>query len=431
MMFPERILARAACAAWLATTCAHAQTVQTFVFRPGGAVFGGAVPPSIQAVDLAAGAVLRGDPVVSSWLPDGRVRDAFVRGPEVWAVHDGGLVRLRRSDLSLIAESVTDVRMRAIVSTPSGGAICFGREAANPTVAVAVEVDANGGELARVPGAADVVRAARVGSTLVAVVGDDVVTLDASYRAVGDFSPEAVAAVVASGAAFFPQSVAVHLGEVVIVTFGGVARTDFNGSLIGFSGNTTGPFESHAAPTDAGDLVVITANGLQILDRESGRTTQSISLFPAGPGVPFLTNEVISQSPTSSRICPSAPNSSGRPGALSLVATDDLDREILIAFARGIPAGQTTQFFYGDAVGAVPFGAGTICVDPATGGLVRSTLGASTADGTFETRLTFAAPGSGSEFLAGTTWVFQAAFRDPGQGAGFGTTDAVTLTFRP
>jgi len=417
--------------ATLVAPCAHAQSTPTYFFRPGGSGLGGSVPPSIQAVDLAAGAVLRGDPVVSSWLPDGSVWDAFVRGPEVWAVHNGGLARLDRSDLSLIAESVTDVRMRAIVPTPTGGAICFGREAANPTVAVAVEVDSTGAEVSRVAGVADVNDVTRVGATLVAIVADNVVTLDAAYQPVGDFSPEAVAAVTATSIAFFPQSVAVHFGEVVIVTFGGVARTDLGGSLVGYSGNTTGPFETHAAPTDAGDLVVLTSNGLQVLDRETGRTSQNIGLFPSGPGVPFLTNEVISLAPSSSRICPTVPNSSGRPGALSIVATDDLDREILLAFARGLPAGETTQFFYGDAVGTLPFGSGTICVDPGTGGLVRSALGASTPDGTFTTRLTFAAPGSGSEFLAGTTWISQAAFRDPGQGVGFSTTDAVTLSFQP
>lgn len=430
MRAPQHFIVRAAAAALIAT-CAHAQTVQSYIVRPGGNVGLGSYPPSVQAVDLAAGGVARGAPVVGNWIPEGAIRDAFVRGQEIWAVDDGGLVRSRRSDFTLISETVTDVRMRALAPMPGGGAVCFGRELANPSSAVAVEVDANGVEVQRFFGAPDVLRAARVGSSLIAVAEDHVLALDATYQSQGIFSPSAEALVSVAGVGFFPQSVSVQFGEVVIVTIGGIVRTDLNGVVLGYGGNTTGPFESSAAPTDAGDLVVLTSSGLQIFDRLTSQASNSVALVDFGPGVPFLTNEVPSLNPSSTRICVPLPNSTGRRAALSILASDDVARERLSVFVRGLPAGATTQLVYGDTVGSLPFGNGTLCVDPDSGGLVRSTVAAASANGTLESRFTFNAPAAGGEFLAGTTWVLQAAYRDPGFAQGFAATDAVTITFQP
>ena len=89
---------------------------------------------------------------------------------------------------------------------------------------------------------------------------------------------------------------------------------------------------------------------------------------------------------------------------------------------------QNGIFFFGADQDQVPFGNGFLCV----GGMLFR-LDVELAAGNVLTHaVDFGAPPASQQIAAGTTWNFQAWFRDPvAGGANFDLSDALTIAFVP
>ena len=104
--------------------------------------------------------------------------------------------------------------------------------------------------------------------------------------------------------------------------------------------------------------------------------------------------------------------------------------------AHDLPAGQFGLVFMGDAQVQLPFGDGLRCVGAGSAGIYRFPARA-TGSGSFQegpivgfSRANFPPAG---QIGAGSTWHFQAWYRDPGGpcGSGFNASNALRATFVP
>ena len=113
-------------------------------------------------------------------------------------------------------------------------------------------------------------------------------------------------------------------------------------------------------------------------------------------------------------------------GSTSVAAND------LVLSASPVPDGENGIFFYGPAKLDLPFGNGTLCVGGGSIGVAR--LAVETAAGGV---LTHAVDNTMPPYLpvtltAGSTWYFQAWYRDTaGDGALFDTSNGLQLDFQP
>ena len=98
--------------------------------------------------------------------------------------------------------------------------------------------------------------------------------------------------------------------------------------------------------------------------------------------------------------------------------------------AAPLPAGQNGIFYYGDGQGLLPFGNGFRCVTGSTG---RLSIETTDAGGVLTHALDNTQPPVPAlQITAGSTWNFQAWYRDPaGGGAAFDLSDALMVTFVP
>jgi len=126
--------------------------------------------------------------------------------------------------------------------------------------------------------------------------------------------------------------------------------------------------------------------------------------------------------------CPTTPNSTGAVATLSVEGCDSLAGERITLAAAGLPPGALVHFLVGANTAQVPFGDGFRCIgDP----FFRVTGGASDASGSLARDLDFrTSPADG--FSAGSTWHFQAAYRDPASsGARLNTSNALSVRITP
>lgn len=102
----------------------------------------------------------------------------------------------------------------------------------------------------------------------------------------------------------------------------------------------------------------------------------------------------------------------------------------LLLDAAPVPAGQFAVFFYGPGQAQLPFGNGFMCVVGPLGRLgVTQTTSAQTMSWLVDYNNP---PSSSTQITAGSTWNFQALFRDsPAGGAFFNTSNATSITFGP
>lgn len=431
-MMPTLRCPGAVLAAAFLSVPALAQGVQVQFVDPGSASPLSGRPPSFRALELGAGGLLVGPARVAGPGVPGGLADVERVGSELWAAHADGVARLDRANFTLVAGVLSGVRARAIVPR-ANGALVFGTERTAPFDHVAVELDAAGVELSRTTTPIPVGDAiALPGGGYAAVVGNGVERLDAGFQPQGPFSPSAAALFTAAGRDFIIERIryAGPGSNLVLVSVFGIARTDVAGNALGYQ-NSTDEFEGDLVYTDAGDMLVAGDRGLRLVDPIGGGAG---TLVPHANGpigtLPLLVGPEIDPSPSSTRVCQASVNSSGRRGALSYLGSDDLAETSGALFAKGLPAGQFCATFYGAGTAMTPFGNGTLCIDPAGGGLVRSRIGRIDGAGAFAFELDFATPGLGGEFMAGSTWLFQAAFRDA-VGAGFDTTHAIAIAYRP
>lgn len=129
----------------------------------------------------------------------------------------------------------------------------------------------------------------------------------------------------------------------------------------------------------------------------------------------------------SNRYCPATSNSAGTSARFDLEGTPSIMNNNLVLVISGAVPNQFVQFFYGPTQVLVPFGDGMRCV----GGNIRrlTPSGRSDAIGTATKRLDFTSPQSA--ITVGSSWNFQALYRDPllVGGAGVNVSDALNITF--
>lgn len=134
-----------------------------------------------------------------------------------------------------------------------------------------------------------------------------------------------------------------------------------------------------------------------------------------------------------SNYCQSSANSSGAAAVMDAFGSASLAANDLALFASGLPANQFGIFYYGPEEQSLVFGNGTRCVGPGNVGVFRLALQNSGADGVLYQPLDYSdPPQTDGQITAGSTWKFQAWFRDPqAGGASFDLSDGYSITFYP
>ncbi|MAE27831.1 MAG: hypothetical protein CMJ87_02440 [Planctomycetes bacterium] len=132
--------------------------------------------------------------------------------------------------------------------------------------------------------------------------------------------------------------------------------------------------------------------------------------------------------------CIGAPNSTGAGASMSANGTANVADNNLTLRAESLPSNQMGIFFYGPAQILAPFGNGYLCVGAGGVGIFRlypplSTNGA----GLLSRPVDYTNPPQpAAQITAGSTWNFQAWYRDPAAGgAGFNLSDGFEIVFSP
>jgi len=133
------------------------------------------------------------------------------------------------------------------------------------------------------------------------------------------------------------------------------------------------------------------------------------------------------------RVCTSTVNSSGAAATMDSVGLPAIGRNQFDLLLRGAPAGRPALFLYGSSSTMTPLGDGFRCTG-GTGARLYP-IERTVSDGSLQRRLDFSSgpAGSGStQITQGTTWYFQAWFRDGAAGAsGTNLSDALRARFCP
>ncbi|MFT5051914.1 MAG: hypothetical protein ACI8QZ_003344 [Chlamydiales bacterium] len=135
---------------------------------------------------------------------------------------------------------------------------------------------------------------------------------------------------------------------------------------------------------------------------------------------------------TSEQICGGEVNSRGLRGELGLLGPRSVSLNDLSVNVWKTPGNVLCQVFYGNRRVRRPFGSGVFCIGGRLHRLGVPFQSSSTGGGWFELDLTDPAftspPGA---LVAGSTWGFQAWYRDAPDYGGFNFTNALSLTFCP
>ncbi len=148
-------------------------------------------------------------------------------------------------------------------------------------------------------------------------------------------------------------------------------------------------------------------------DTVAGQDAGAAYVFPVGLG---------------ERYCTSTPNSRSAPAEIQATGTTSVIANDLRFSAIPVPIGQVGIFACGSQQKDLPFGDGRLCIG---GTIIRVPPVRAEGEvllGDIDNTL----PRFAGRLVAGSTWHFQAWFRDPAAGgAGFNTSDALTLQFTP
>ncbi|HTF90741.1 MAG TPA: hypothetical protein VK843_20140 [Planctomycetota bacterium] len=127
--------------------------------------------------------------------------------------------------------------------------------------------------------------------------------------------------------------------------------------------------------------------------------------------------------------CGALANSTGAPGLLSASGSASVAADNLTLRAAQLPVNRPTLFIAGANAQNVPFGDGRLCL---TAPVLRLNPGSNSSSNGIATKsIDFHAHPASGAFLPGTTWHFQAWYRDPvGGPAGFNLTHGLRVTFQ-
>lgn len=123
------------------------------------------------------------------------------------------------------------------------------------------------------------------------------------------------------------------------------------------------------------------------------------------------------------RTCPSTPNSSGFAAELTALGSAAVSAQTFTLELRGAPALQPAFFAFGSDLTSQPFGGGTLCIGGTIGRFPAVHM-----DSNGNAARTIDLSGFNGEI--GSTWTFQAVFRDPA-GEGSSTSDALRIELLP
>ncbi|NUP95427.1 MAG: hypothetical protein HUU28_04610 [Planctomycetaceae bacterium] len=142
----------------------------------------------------------------------------------------------------------------------------------------------------------------------------------------------------------------------------------------------------------------------------------------------FRTTAVTCQSPLGLPFCLSIANSSGQQALMSASGSTSVSANNLVLSASVVPAQTSGLFLYGTSTSLLPFGNGFKCVGSPT-----RRLPVTAANATSLVHAVDLTSGSASGVItSGTTWYFQAWFRDNAAGgSSTGLSDGLRLTFLP
>ncbi len=131
--------------------------------------------------------------------------------------------------------------------------------------------------------------------------------------------------------------------------------------------------------------------------------------------------------------CESFPNSSGRAATIGMEGTTSVDTNDLVLKGSGVPPNTPAFFFYSWYESAEPFVNGLLCVESLDVGLYRFNLTFSNENGELEQVVDHASSNSMmSDISVGSTWKFQAWYRDVSAGGAMSnTTNGLSVHFTP
>ncbi len=185
-------------------------------------------------------------------------------------------------------------------------------------------------------------------------------------------------------------------------------------------------FELPGFPDASFDLSV-GRHVFEISARSNGFMIDRINFHIGDPAGAEDVNTPVGDCGLSANYCSSTPNSSGGAARVEALGSIEIGDNALQLLARPIPSGTFGLFFFGPNAIDVPFGNGRRCV----GGTTRR-LRAVQAQGSslrIDVNLT---AGAAAVINAGSSWNFQAWFRDtPAGGARFDLSDGMHVNFLP
>jgi hypothetical protein len=168
---------------------------------------------------------------------------------------------------------------------------------------------------------------------------------------------------------------------------------------------------------------------------------QEVGLFYGDPTFFFifdiwnigLDNPRITEGALGTNYCSSTANSTGNAASMSASGSGSIAAEDLTLFAEDLAANQNGLFFYGPNQASAPFGNGLRCIAGGASGIGRLPIVNSGSSGVLTHAVDYDTPPSAStQITAGSTWNFQAWFRDPAAGgAFFDLSDGLEVTFVP
>jgi len=131
---------------------------------------------------------------------------------------------------------------------------------------------------------------------------------------------------------------------------------------------------------------------------------------------------------TKSNFCTLNPNSTGQPARIDALGSGSVALNTLRLQASPVP-NQNGIFFYGPAVQLAPFGNGFLCIAPPFG---RLPIELATNNELVHELDNTQPPNAATQITPGSTWYFQAWFRDPAAGgAAFNLSDGLEALFTP
>ena len=133
------------------------------------------------------------------------------------------------------------------------------------------------------------------------------------------------------------------------------------------------------------------------------------------------------------RFCVGAVNSTGEGARITATGTTSVQAENLHLISSGQPLASFGLFYYGGATSQLPLGDGFRCVISGNQGVQRLPVVQADFLGTMRSDVDYDAPiNPSTQITPGSTWHFQAMYRDPAAGGtGFNFSDGLSLTFAP